>query len=290
MDIRTGRAIELDDNPTPNDRISWLVRTLFKGKQREAAREFGISQAVLSKVMRNEQVAGQRVLAAIASNPRINAHWLYTGGGSSLVPGEGEIPLPSSSEPTMSDVGPTLPVAGQFLPGSPAEYSLLLTRKRMPIASPDFATTRYFLELAGDAPILRAKCEKVAPGDCLLMETNRRLWIDHPPVLNGRLMVVRFGGGQGPELVLARGGLQPDGGYLHLDDFGISKGIVKLALRGFLAAGTSLPHSPPDEATSGPLPSPEGGATRSSKPTREKAEVVVQLDDIASICVMLIRS
>lgn len=290
MDIRTGRAIELEDDSTPNDRISWLVRTLFKGKQREAARAFGISQAVLSKVMRNEQVAGQRVLAAVAAHPRVSSLWLYNGVGEPLLTEGSEIPLPLTSDPPIDEAGPTLPVAMQFLPGPPAEFSLLLTRKRMPVASPDYATTRYFLELAGDAPILRAKGEKVAPGDCLLMETNRRLWIDHPPVLNGRLMVVRLGGGHGPELVLARGGLQPEGGDLPLDDFGISKGIVKLALRTPRAADASTPQLPPVEASSG-LRLPTGvGAIRPSRSTQERADVVVQLDDVISICVMLVRS
>src|SRR4051794_38659401 len=110
MDIRTGRAIELDDGSTPNDRIRQIVRILFKGKQREAARAFGISQAVLSKIMRNEQVAGQRVLAAAAAHPRVNAHWLYTGDGEALVPEGGEVPVPSGSDPHGGEVGPTLPV------------------------------------------------------------------------------------------------------------------------------------------------------------------------------------
>src|SRR4051812_34214412 len=111
-DIRQGRAIELD-YPTPNNRISLLVRSLANGNQREAARMFGISQAVLSKIVRNEQAAGQRVLAAIAGHPLVNANWLYTGDGEPLVPEEGEVPVPFGSDPHAGEVGPTLPVAGQ---------------------------------------------------------------------------------------------------------------------------------------------------------------------------------
>ena len=228
-DIRQGRGVELDDQ-TPNARISWLVRTLFKGKQREAAREFGISQAVLSKIVRNEQVAGQRVLAAVAAHPRVSPHWLYNGVGEPLLTETGELPVPLTSDPPVGEVGPTLPVAGQFLPGPPAEFSP---------AHPQEDAGRES-RLRADAVLLgggwgrpdppRAKGEKVVPADCLLMETNRRLWIDYLPILNGRLMVVRLGGEHSPNLVLARGDSQPEEGYLTLNTFGIMKSLVRLAL------------------------------------------------------------
>src|SRR4051794_17237468 len=94
---------------TPGGRVEGLLREVWGGSQRRMAAEIGVSQALISKVVRGEQVPGRKLLEALARHPRIAAAGVYEGRGEPLAD-------PDRVEVTAE---PMLPVARCVLPGPP---------------------------------------------------------------------------------------------------------------------------------------------------------------------------
>ena len=296
------------DLTTTAGRVAWLLLHVWADNMRGMAEDLGLNHSAISKIVGGRRGVGGRVLTTIAAHPKINPAWLFTGEGAPL--------LAARQDPPSGDM--TLPVAERPLPGPPEEYPLQLTRSRHPVFSRDHRLSRYWLAVLRGTPIVHAKGEMVAAGDHLLMESDRRLWVDQPQVLYGRLVVVKIGGEDGPDLVLSRAGSRPAGGYLPLDTFGVTKRIVKLSLKApaqgwsstsserqgrvielennpdelKAASAADRPTSPssPVEAPSRPRPPAGAPEYRPSRPSRKKADLIVYLADVVSICVMLIRA
>src|SRR3954470_7652077 len=66
---------------TPGGRVERLLREVWGGSQRRMAADLGVSQALISKVVRGEQVPGRKPLEAPARPPRHPAAWVYEGKG-----------------------------------------------------------------------------------------------------------------------------------------------------------------------------------------------------------------
>src|SRR5436190_21351486 len=83
------------DLSTPAGRIAWLLTHLFGGNMRRMAEAVGVTHSVLSKVVGGQQGPGRRLLESIASHPKVNPDWLFSGEGEPLLaashPGTGEI-------------------------------------------------------------------------------------------------------------------------------------------------------------------------------------------------------
>src|SRR5438309_10825248 len=112
-------------------RVRFLLDYHWGSNQRQMARDLGVSQGLISKIINGNQGAGKRFLAILARQPAVNADWLLRGEGQPLS-------LPPKG---------TLPIALGVLPGLPANYSQLLTGQRHPVAEALDRASRYWLEL-----------------------------------------------------------------------------------------------------------------------------------------------
>src|SRR5262245_13012337 len=77
------------------ERIRFLLSYRWKNHQRQMARELGISQGLISKVVNGQQGPGERLLAALAEGGGVNPRWLLHGEGEPLPNrlGEGSLPI-----------------------------------------------------------------------------------------------------------------------------------------------------------------------------------------------------
>ena len=154
-----GRKKKIAVNPDVADRFIHLFGILFESNQNRMAQALGVSQTVVSKIIRGQQIPGSRVLAALAGHSRVNPNWLYTGEGEPLVVEKGN-----------ATQGYTLPIARSPLPGLPRESPELLTRDSFPVAAAHFAVQNYYLQIQQNDPIVRWSEYGIRPGDLLLME------------------------------------------------------------------------------------------------------------------------
>src|SRR4051812_12270583 len=102
---------------TAGGRVERLLRDVWGGNQRRMAAEIGVSQALISKVARGEQVPGRKLLEALARPRRVNSAGVYEGRGE---------PLADGDQPETAGE-PMLPVARCLLPGPPRGEAALLT-------------------------------------------------------------------------------------------------------------------------------------------------------------------
>jgi hypothetical protein len=197
------------DSSTQNRRINWVCQALYGNNQSRMAADLGVSQPVLSRVIRGERAASRRLLDAISALPRINAPWLHTGKGERLLPAEEGSPIG----------GRTLPIATAILGGLPSDHPFELSGLHFPVADYHFRPSRYWLEVPNDAPAVLLSSRRLMPGDCLLMEADVRHWRDHPAILHGRLCGVRRERDGTRYYTLAAIARDPSTGELTFDDF-----------------------------------------------------------------------
>jgi len=162
-------------------RVVTVLNLLWEGRQRRMAADLDISPAAISRIVRGEQAVGPRVLATIASHPRVNGTWLRTG--------IGEPQLVTAPERPVDDW--LAPIANVILPGLPAENEGLLGGVRLAVAGAYRRPSRYVLVVGADDPIVRADGVKVAAGDRLLLDSDPEVWRGNQQVLAGRIVAVR---------------------------------------------------------------------------------------------------
>src|SRR4051794_31806674 len=145
---------------TPGGRVERLLREVWGGSQRRMAADLGVSQALISLVVRGEQAPGRKLLEALARHPRGDATGVYEGKGGPLADLDRSVP---SGEPM-------LPVARCVLPGPPQGESALMTGSLFPVAASFHRASRYWLEVQPHDPVALAPEQRIAVGDLLLME------------------------------------------------------------------------------------------------------------------------
>ncbi len=161
------------------DRVKFLLDYHWGGNQRQMARDLGVSQGLISKIVRGHQGAGKRFLATLARQPGVNADWVLRGEGQPLT-------LPPKG---------TLPVAAGVLPGPPEQHPQLLTGQRHPVAEALDRASRYWLELPPGSPLLRDESLHLLAGDLLLMEADPA-WTGRMDLIEGRLGGIHLPRGQ----------------------------------------------------------------------------------------------
>jgi transcriptional regulator with XRE-family HTH domain len=149
------------------ERLQWILDHLFKRNQRALARALGISQSLLSRVLRGLQGGGPHLIAAVAGLPGLNPEWVHDGTGEALAP-----------EQQADD---SAPVTNRVLPGAPQDHANQLTGERHPLAPAFFRPTRYFCRLPREATLLTdtdgpGRSLALLAGDLLLLDANPALW------------------------------------------------------------------------------------------------------------------
>src|SRR5262249_7819585 len=160
-------------------RLNLLCKSIWKGNRSRMAKDLGISQPVMSRVLAGQQAPSTKLLEALARWPRLNVRWLFNGEGEPL------------RDRGLGDGGGHLgPVASQLLPGSPQGHPELLTGLSLAVATAYYSPTSYFFRLESRDPLVSARGSRTAAGDYLLVETSHD-WIARPPAFRGRLGVFR---------------------------------------------------------------------------------------------------
>jgi len=234
------------DPETSGGRIAILLRDVWGGNQRKMAEDVGVTQPAISKVVRGDQPPGRRLLELVAADPKVNPDWVLRGVG-------GPTPAPAP-EATGGDW--MVPVAGCILPSHPRRHAALFTGARLPVATFYRSESRYLLAVQRGDPVVRAEGERVAPGDHLLMEADRDIWLSNRMVLVGKLVALRLGGERGADYALGRADMNPATRELKFTCFGV---LGPPAQADSMATTTASE----DSSTSTTGPRPEVGGTKS---------------------------
>ncbi len=159
-------------------RIAQLLQERWQGNQVRMAADMGVSQSLVSKIVRGVQGAGRQFLARLEAQPGIRAEWLLHGEG----------------EPFVMPLAGTLPVADRVLPGPPNAHAILLTGDRHPVAMAFDSGSRYWLRLSATEPLLTVDALELRTGDHLLLETDTS-WTHRADLLPGRICGLRRSSG-----------------------------------------------------------------------------------------------
>lgn len=161
-------------------RVGRVYRELYGSSQAAMAKDLGVSQPLISKVVRGEQEPGPKLLAALVKNPRLNPRWLMEGGGEAFFPVERELGL-----------GLFLPVFKRiqtaFHRGDTDAFAAL----QFPL-SILLKSTVYLLEIQPGDAVLRFPELKFAAGDLLALDSDASTWSERPQILTNRLVAVRI--------------------------------------------------------------------------------------------------
>lgn len=169
------------DREAIQERIRFLVNHRWAGRQRQMARDLGVSQALISKLVNGQQAAGKQFLLTLAKHSGVNLEWLVDGQGPPVQWPERE----------------SLPVARAVLPGPPLSVPDMLTGERHPVAEAFTRQTRYWLQVQPSTPILRVESLRLMAGDLMLIEGDPA-WARQADMVVGRPCGVRLGRGVHP--------------------------------------------------------------------------------------------
>jgi transcriptional regulator with XRE-family HTH domain len=139
------------------DRIAQVAEAIWHNRKSQMARDLGVEQASISRLLAGKQQPSAKILERIATWPGINTFWLFTGVG-------------EMSSPVLAGGGRYLPVVDQLLPGPPEKQTGLLSGVSYPVAEAFFSKTRYWLRVPRGSTL--GVKQKVFAGDLLLMETD----------------------------------------------------------------------------------------------------------------------
>ena len=136
---------------------------MWGGNKARMAKDLGVSQAVLWKVVEGGQAPPGNLIEVLARRPNVNLPWLFRGEGK---PNE-----------TDSGQGIPIPIAKQILPGPPDNHRESLSGEMFSLTANYFRPTRYWREIQPGDPVLRSGL-RLCVRDLLLMETDPRAFPD----------------------------------------------------------------------------------------------------------------
>ena len=169
-------------NPSPAERLQYVLSAKFAGSQSAMAKAIGCSQSYISRVLAGHTAGGPKLLRALTKVPGINSHWALTGEGK---------PFPTATQSL-------LPLAKQLLDGPPANADQLTGR--FEAVSPHLAKpTSYVYELAESW-----NEEHAIQGDRLVLDGDSQKWLPRPELLDGKLCAVRCALPDGISVILSR--------------------------------------------------------------------------------------
>jgi hypothetical protein len=170
-------------------RMDWLLRHIWANNMTQLARDLGVSQTAVARVLAG-QVPSGRMMEALATRHAVNLRWLLTGQG----------------QETLGQVGAAggafWPVVTRLLPGRPVDNPELLGPLTLPAASAFLLECPYWVQVTSAMPVVSSATWGIGAGDWLLVETAER-WTRRPEAYLGRLIAVRLPGERG--VILASG-------------------------------------------------------------------------------------
>ena len=140
-------------------RIAELDHLLWGGNEAQMAKDLGVSQPVLWRVVHGTQTPPGRLIENLGQDPRINPAWLLRG--------EGEPTGPESGQ------GIAIPIAKQLLPGLPQDHHDYLSPETFALSPSLYRRSRYWFEVQPGDPVLRSRL-RINARDLLLMDADRR--------------------------------------------------------------------------------------------------------------------
>lgn len=164
---------------TPGQRVGQIVRKAWPEGQRQAARELGVGQASISRVINNQRLPSFELLNALVRQTGVCGDWLLTGKGD---------PFPEEKQSVA--VG-GLPLARDFLPLPCIDHFAGLPRFAFPELDELRTGFRYILQLSKSNPAVQTFDAALAPGDLLVLDTDSSRWLaDVSQLRPSRLCVV----------------------------------------------------------------------------------------------------
>jgi plasmid maintenance system antidote protein VapI len=263
-------------------RIATLLDIRWGGRQRQMARDLGVTQGLISKIVHGQQGAGARFIAALTRQLGVNAEWVLRGEGPPL---------------SLHQRG-SLAVSQVILSGSPLENSHLLSGARHPVAEELDRGTRYWLEVQ-NSWLAQVDALRIRPGDLLMVETASETTM-RLDFIEGRLCCVRLGGPSEPTFQI---------GLLLHDDRGLRLAKQESHAHGSQKKGffrkpikildLQIEGETPEDTVFAAPPTPAPAEKRTSDnevradKTEEKASAAVPgsvaLSDIVGVCIYLVR-
>jgi hypothetical protein len=157
-------------------RVKLLLDHRWRGSQTEMAADLGVTQSLVSKIVRGFQGPGRPFLEVLARQPGVNPQWVLYGEGQPFPP------------PTKG----SLPIAVGILPGWPEHHRQLLTGERHPVAEAFEKASRYWIMISATSKLLTVAELALLSGDLLLFDADTTLWRDRLPDHLGKLFGVRL--------------------------------------------------------------------------------------------------
>lgn len=202
----------LDATTAMAQRLSEVARSKWDGNISRMARELGIPQPAVWKMVNGKQPLSSQLLIALVQRSMVNLHWLLSGKGPRFLEGA------AANLRGQAVVRPAIPVAAQVLPAPPAACQNLLADQATDPINGVFTATQYWIEIKKTDAVAQRKDEQLMPGDWLLLETDPACF---PPQhkMEDRLVVVPCSGQDSTEPKLARVEEVDDEDVLHVDTF-----------------------------------------------------------------------
>jgi len=216
------------ETATSGQRFALVLEEHFGGNQSRMARETGLSQASIGRIIRGRQVPTLPLVATLAEHHDVNPLWLTTGKGERRLSDVKAAPLERR-----------LPVAKRILSKSPWGHLGHPYVHEIAVVPSVYAASRYGLEIQHDDPAVREPDERLRAGDVVIFETDPTFWQADLQRLRGKLVAVRLQHTKGVSRLLGHADCEfgpPDEPCFFVNVFGVGRVPLELG------SGTTAPE------------------------------------------------
>lgn len=160
-------------------RVKELLERLFAGNESAMGKALGCSQSAISQIVHGRRGVGGRILRLMAALPGVSPDWALLGNG-----------LPPTTQFQRDPTKCFLPVFFSLDFALAVDPAKTPTSKGEQVRPIDYSDTRVIFEVPEGHICVRQFGRRLKPGDLLLVETDRRLWISNPSFLDGRICLL----------------------------------------------------------------------------------------------------
>jgi transcriptional regulator with XRE-family HTH domain len=160
-------------------RVADVLQRLFAGNQSAMAKAIGVSHAAISQIVHGKRQPGPRVLQAIAGLPGVSPDWAILGKGAAPA-------VPVQRDPNKC----FLPVVASLDFALSAEPTRTRTSRGLQVAASEYSPSRIVFQVPQRHVCILRSGGRLKPGDFLIFETDRGLWLSKPQHLGKRLCLI----------------------------------------------------------------------------------------------------